>query len=249
MSISLTRILQQITGLNTFFAGPSASRDNGVVLLDTATVTWGTDGQGNIQATAAGGSAPTGAANLVYATPNGSSGSASLRALVTADLPALPPSGLTLIQTQVLVTAEATVTFSGIPQTFTHLQLIDTCANSSSIETYQLTLNADAGADYSNAYVLNSAGSGPTANFTASQTSGNLGTVDTVQSSHVVNFIAYSASLNKVWFSKSFGAGTFDQQDTTGIWTLTAPITSITLSCAGSTTFKAGSIFSLYGLQ
>ena len=30
---------------------------------------------------------PSGGANLVYATPNGSSGNASLRALVVADLP------------------------------------------------------------------------------------------------------------------------------------------------------------------
>jgi hypothetical protein len=61
MSINLTRLLQQITGLNSFFQGPAASRQAGVVLLDTATVTWATDGQGNVQATS------TGAMSLIQA--------------------------------------------------------------------------------------------------------------------------------------------------------------------------------------
>jgi hypothetical protein len=52
MSIGLTRILQQITGLNTFFAGANAGRMQGVVLEDSASVLWSTDGFGNIQATA-----------------------------------------------------------------------------------------------------------------------------------------------------------------------------------------------------
>ena len=42
------------------------------------------------------GPAPTGAANLVLATPNGSSGTAALRALVAADIPTLTPHYWTL---------------------------------------------------------------------------------------------------------------------------------------------------------
>lgn len=134
MSISLTRILQQITGLNTFFAGPSASRDNGVVLLDTATVTWGTDGQGNIQATASGSSLPSGAANLVVATPNGSSGTAALRALVPADLPvgsssqlgALQVDGTTITAAAGVISSvtPANIAFTNVANTFTSNQTI-----------------------------------------------------------------------------------------------------------------------------
>lgn len=40
-----------------------------------------------IASSGGGGSPPSGAENLVYATPNGSSGAASLRKLVVADLP------------------------------------------------------------------------------------------------------------------------------------------------------------------
>jgi len=54
MSIGLTSILQRIQGMNTFFRGPNAGRETGVVLEDTDTITWGTDGYGNIQATAVG---------------------------------------------------------------------------------------------------------------------------------------------------------------------------------------------------
>lgn len=50
-------------------------------------------------------STPSGAANLVYATPNGSSGTASLRALVAADLPPTPPVTVSLANTFLLMGA------------------------------------------------------------------------------------------------------------------------------------------------
>jgi hypothetical protein len=116
MSISLTRILQQITGLNTFFAGPSASRDNGVVLLDTATVTWGTDGQGNIQATA-GGTLPTatGAGQVLTSTGAGTTytaqalpvGSASQGGIVKVD-------GTTITANAGVISTAATVALNTV---------------------------------------------------------------------------------------------------------------------------------------
>lgn len=132
MSISLTRILQQITGLNTFFQGPNAGRSNGVVLEDSDSVTWTTDGQGNIQATAAG-SGATGPANEVLATPNGSSGTATLRALVSADLPvgsssiagAVKVDGTTITATAgvIAAVAPANVAFTNVSNTFTASQV------------------------------------------------------------------------------------------------------------------------------
>jgi Chaperone of endosialidase len=57
-----------------------------VVSLWSGTCTVGNFLQGNGVCAVPAGVAPTGAANLVYATPNGSTGSASLRALVGADV-------------------------------------------------------------------------------------------------------------------------------------------------------------------
>jgi hypothetical protein len=52
MNLNLTTILRQIQGL---FATPvSGSREIGVVIQDTATITWSTDGLGNITANASG---------------------------------------------------------------------------------------------------------------------------------------------------------------------------------------------------
>ena len=54
MSLNLTNILQNPSQTNQIQAGPNAGRQVGVVLEDSATVTWATDGFGNIQATSAG---------------------------------------------------------------------------------------------------------------------------------------------------------------------------------------------------
>lgn len=93
------------------------------VCLDTGLLFCGT-GSGVIQV--GGGSAPSGAANLVYATPNGSSGSASLRALVAADIPQLAYTSLSgLPQLPITVTGVShkfLTSFSSLTGLFTQAQ-------------------------------------------------------------------------------------------------------------------------------
>lgn len=55
---------------------------------------------------------PSGAANLVEATPDGSSGAASLRALVAADIPSLPESKITNLVTDLAAKVPATRTIA-----------------------------------------------------------------------------------------------------------------------------------------
>lgn len=276
MSISLTRILQQITGLNTFFQGPNAGRSNGVVLEDSATVTWSTDGQGNIQATAAGGSS-SGPANEVLATPNGSSGTAALRALVSADLPVGSASqagavkvdgttitatagvisaiggGMQLIQNQTLSSTETSVTFSSIPQTFTHLKLVivsQTNNTTPGASVIEINFNGDVGANYSHNIIFNGiAGSTPQA---AGATGANFGYVadgglSTAASHSEATVPGYATALSKGCSGTSNSS--LGALVSASSWSSTAAITSITLTPTGSFSFLAGSVFSLYGMS
>jgi hypothetical protein len=273
MSINLTSILQNITGLNSFFRGPAASRQAGVVLLDTATVTWATDGQGNVQATSTG-STPSGAANLVEATPNGSSGAAALRALVPADLPvatsgtlgavepdgttiavngsgviSVVPSGMVLISSQTVSGgAVASVTFSAIPQTYNNLKLV-VSATASANDTMFAGFNGDfsAGNYYWNTITMAfTSGVTGTGGFggNAGATTGNI---NTNGGGVELNIYGYATANGvKGYTSQNIGA-TYTLNG--GVWTSTVAITSLVLQLASSGTFQNGSTFSLYGLK
>jgi len=241
MSISLTRILQQITGLNTFFQGPNAGRSNGVVLEDSATVTWTTDGQGNIQATAAGGATfptATAAGQLLTATGPGTT--------YTAQAPAV--TGLTLIQAITASGSQASITFSAIPQTYSSLLLIDNAEVAGTAETYEINFNGDAGANYSYGFVINNTGS-VTGNTTTPSTFGNIGAVG-AQGGHKVTIPGYASAAIKSYLAESLafdGASSFIQQSAAGVWNNAAAITSITIS--NTSNFTANSKFSLYGIE
>jgi hypothetical protein len=275
MSINLTSILQNITGLNSFFAGPAASRQAGVVLEDSATVTWTTDGQGNVQATAAGG-APSGAANLVEATPNGSSGAATLRALVPADLPVgsstqkgavevdgttitatagvisvAAPAGMVLIQNQTLVAPAATVTFSAIPQTYTSLMLlIGTVNTAGSPQEFFVSFNGDAGANYSSLSITNTAGTITGGDINA-QTATFIGIahnsgISIMRATIPFYATALTKAVETTYQAVNPGFNSYNGS-AGGAWNSTAAITSLVLALA-SGNFATGSVFSLYGL-
>jgi hypothetical protein len=69
-----------------------------------------TEGTGKISAVS-----PSGPANEVLATPNGSSGTASLRALVAADIPSLPESKITNLTTDLAAKVPTSTTVNGHP--------------------------------------------------------------------------------------------------------------------------------------
>jgi hypothetical protein len=196
MSVNLTTALQNVSGRDPNYvdSSPTGAKQSGTVLNDTlpaapggkTNVTWQADVYGNISASVATSTTPSGAANLVEATPNGSSGAASLRALVPADLPVgsasqlgalqvdgttitassgvisavASASGMVLIQKQALVAPAATVTFSSIPQTYTNLLLVFSGTNSSGgQQNVLIEFNGDTTqTDYSYSFLLNNAG-------------------------------------------------------------------------------------------
>jgi hypothetical protein len=243
MSISLTRILQQITGLNTFFAGPSASRDNGVVLLDTATVTWGTDGQGNIQATAAGGATfptATAAGQVLTSTAAGTN--------YTAQTPIVP--ALQLIQEQTLASPAASITFSGIPGTFTNLKLIASLINAANNQNVSVAFNGDDTAGhYASTLTVNTNGT-----VGGSSIGGSNGAVlflsgQTVVAANECTILLYTSAGFKNVVGSSFNPANSVAQTSGGIYNQAGAVTSITLVNGDASNFAAGTVVSLYGIQ
>jgi len=270
MSINLTRILQQITGLNTFFQGSSAGRQVGVVLEDSATVTWTTDGQGNVQAIAAGSTLPTatGAGQVLTATGPGTTytaqalpvGSATQGGIVEVDgttiianagviSVAAAETGIELIQSQTVSGGAVTsVTFSAIPQTFNSLKLFIT-GSASTGEVVYAGFNGDfsTATYYWNTFTMSfSAGGSGTGGFGGTP-GAPTGGINTNGGGIELNIYGYNTALTtKPYTSQSCA---FDFTVNGGVWNSTAAITSLVLNLASSATFENGTVFSLYGVK
>lgn len=153
-------------------------------------------------------------------------------------------STYTPIASQTLSSAAATVTFSGIPQTYTDLVVVTNVLASGSF--YVANINGDTGNNYSRTRML---GNGSTA---ASDRSTNLNSliIDNSNSTNwtmaTIHFMNYSnTTTNKTILSRGNGAA-YDVSAMVHLWRNTAAITSI--SFTQSSNFSAGSTFTLYGI-
>lgn len=156
----------------------------------------------------------------------------------------------TLIQTQTLGSAAASVTFSSIPQTYTTLKLF-VSATVVTAGFLQVNFNGDATAAN---YFINY----QTQSFTATVTPvgafssagsflGSLNVATTGTGGAEVTFPGYSSTTSvKANFAMSVGSSFFYGG---GIWNSAAAITSIVLVNSAGGNFNAGSVFSLYGIK
>ncbi len=172
------------------------------------------------------------------------------------------PGAMSLISTQTLSGAAATITFSSIASTFTHLKLVGMGRISGGVvsDTIGLRFNSDSGANYCYEQTLMSA-SGPASPGGvaaaaqivivffpgASATAGTCGTFEVVVPAYA------GTTFNKNVMSVGFiatGTTTSTQfiEDNRGQWVSTAAITRIDLFVSGGSNFIAGSVFSLYGI-
>jgi hypothetical protein len=157
------------------------------------------------------------------------------------------------IATTTLGSASATVTFSSIPATFTHLQLRISELASSPGDNCSIRFNSDTASNYSWHYLL---GNGATASASAgaTQTNGILYTstaASTIANVGIADILDY-ANTNKYKTVRSLGG-----QDSNGSgnvalfstnWRSTSAITSITLLRTGGN-FNTNSSFALYGIK
>jgi len=160
------------------------------------------------------------------------------------------------IATATVTVAQGSVTFSNIPQGYTHLQirsywgLTDTGNNT----WLNAQFNGDTGSNYSyHAIRSNPSGFVMSASYGTTRVSlgaDNLGSATSYGVS-IADILDYS-STTKNKTTKAFAG-----QDTTGVgttnlwsgmWNNVNPITSIVIATDAST-FRVGSIFSLYGIR
>lgn len=168
-------------------------------------------------------------------------------------------AGVRLISSSTLGAAAASVTFSSIPQTYSHLRvhmLVRGDRSGSNEDNVLVRFNGDTAANYDRQYTYFTTSASATA--TVGQTSILLGnmpaSVSTADTSGVHDFLVagYTVALHKTLISN--GLDSFDNTNAAsqlrwasgGKWRSTAAITSITVLAAVGN-FVAGSKFSLYG--
>jgi hypothetical protein len=178
---------------------------------------------------------------------------------------AFDPGVFQSIATTTLSTATGTVTFSSIPQTYTHLQLrvmAQTNRGTYGIDEPKVTFNGDTGSNYKVYYLF---GNGSTANASSDATTtfmkwgtGVLGTTTGANWGSIIVDILDYTNTNKYTTSRVLGGtdcnGTVGGLGgrvgvSSGLWMNTAAITSISLTPAEGTTFSQYSSFALYGIK
>jgi hypothetical protein len=153
-------------------------------------------------------------------------------------------------------TATASITFSGIPSTYTHLQIRYIAKNSVTGDSFSMRFNADTASNYAR-HELSGFGSSANAYASTSQTSMIIGFENYGTGSDfgagIIDILDYtSTSKNKTVRSLtgydangSGGVGLIS-----GLWFKTPEaITSITLNQGNSGNFKEYSSFALYGIR
>ena len=180
---------------------------------------------------------------------------------------AYDPAATWLIQRTTLGTAATTITLSSIPSTYQHLQLRcllkgTTTATATGVDIY-MQINSDTGNNYA-WHRLNSDGASATASGTASTSNiipirvpNNRSTLANIWGTAIIDIHDY-ASTTKAKTVRVF-SGSDDNNIasgnvsnirlSSGLWTSTSAITSITFGETNSNNILAGSTIALYGMK
>lgn len=153
-----------------------------------------------------------------------------------------------------LGSAQASVTFSSIPSTYTDLVLVCMVQTQTNSDAVTLRFNGDSGTNYSYTQLR---GDGTTT-FSARVSNATMMRIGndipntTAYGTIISNIQNYSNSTtNKTVISRSGSAASsaFGTQATVGLWRSTAAITSLTVLPNDLNTFLSGSTFNLYGIK
>jgi len=156
-------------------------------------------------------------------------------------------------------TTGTTITFSSIPNTYTHLQLrvISRDTRSAASNGYVFQINGDSGSNYTYHDIYGN-GSSATADGAANQTFGNAGYNASASSTSgifapaIYDFVDY-ANTNKYKTYRWLGAYEANGSGTivfgSVLWMNTNAINQITITSGASANFVAGTSFALYGIK
>jgi hypothetical protein len=136
---------------------------------------------------------------------------------------------------------------SSIPSTYTDLVLV-VSGSLNAANNFLLQLNGDTAANYSYTYLFGD-GSAASSSRGSNTTTSVLNYVGTGQSTTIINIMNYANSTTyKTTISRGSDAAVGTMASVV-LWRSTAAITSITLKAGNTSTFNAGSTFTLYGIQ
>jgi hypothetical protein len=157
-------------------------------------------------------------------------------------------STYTPIASVTLSSAQSSVTFSGIPQTYTDLVLVASAKGSVNDRSFLVRFNSDTGSNYSGTYVFGSGSSASSGRYT-SESSIRLGAVISN-----TNFDTYVVSMNNYSNSTTFksvlsreNVSTIGVVAMVGLWRNTSAITTLDF-LLNEGTFASGTTFNLYGV-
>jgi hypothetical protein len=146
----------------------------------------------------------------------------------------------------------ASVTFSSIPQTFTHLQ-VRAYQKTTGAGDLTFTLNGDTGANYSRHYLYGTGSGLPSSGGTANESAGYIGysSTGTYFQVSVIDFLDYTSTVKTKSVRSIVGAdanGTGIVLLTSSLWFAT-PAAITTISFARGADFSQYTNFALYGIK
>lgn len=158
----------------------------------------------------------------------------------------MPTNTYVALATTTLGSAVASVTFSSISSAYTDLELVVQAAGVSA-NFYQIQLNGDTSALYSRTRLVGD-GSSATSSRNSGSTSVPIGDLSSsVPDASIIKFQNYSnTSVNKTFLYRA-NLSTTGTTAGVGLYRSNSAITSITIF-TNTSTFAAGSTFSLYGI-
>jgi hypothetical protein len=156
------------------------------------------------------------------------------------------PATYEAIATQTIGSAQASVTFSSIPSTYTDLVLVVAGTNTTSAQSIGVTFNGDTGTNYSRTAVYGD-GSSALSIRTANGAALDAVYYGTTQGNGIINIMNYANTTTFKTVILRSNDTTSALNATVGLWRNTAAITSLTLTAA--TTLAANSTFNLYGIK
>lgn len=155
------------------------------------------------------------------------------------------------IATTTLGSANSTITFSSIPNTYTDLRVVFTAQGSGADRFLSIRYNGDTGTNYS---YTNMNGNGTNARSTRGTSMSfislgeSTGSTTTNPSFYTIDLFSYAGSTNKTALMTNSadqnGSGEIGRQ--AALWRSTAAVTSITLFAGGN--FAIGATATLYGI-
>jgi hypothetical protein len=156
------------------------------------------------------------------------------------------------IATTTLSSAQANITFSTIPATYTDLKIILVNTTTTSIIP-ALRFNSDTGSNYSNNFIVgNRATVGANDNINTNELffADSTVTSTTIPVMYMIDIFSYAGSTFKSTLSTDSGdlSSSGRVEKSAGLWRSTAAITSIELR-GRSSTWASGTTATLYGIK